>query len=644
MKGYKVALIIEDIGQSYQSAILSGIASAAAEYNMNIVSFASFSGEMNNPRHDMGEFNIFNLPDFRLFDGAILLTNTLSYQPMAEKILTRIKDSGIPAVSIDNDIPCFYYIGIDNKTAMRNIVEHMINVHGYKSFGYISGPDNNPESTARLCSFLEVLEEHGIAISDDRIYYGDFRAPSGKAAAEFFLENKENMPEAIICANDVMAASAISRLAEEGYSVPGDIAVTGFDNTYSDHNYQVELTSVDRPLGLSGRLACKMLYNHLMNIPGERSVILNMSTRFTESCGCLHNALSDISKLKSLNYRNYRKLENTQNYSSMLNRLSTQLLACNNFDEYIATLKKVTLEVDIIDETYFCLCENWDSDTAVEDQASNDRSDYAVPTEYTERMLVPLAYKNGEFFECDTILAKDIFPPAADTDEIGKFYYITPLHFAERCLGYMIIYSSKIPLHNAMFETFCINISNSLENIRKLMCLEYAVNRLGRLYTRDTFSGIYNRNGFVKATENLYNKCIKDQSEIMLMFIDLDGLKIINDTYGHSTGDIAICNIADVLKESCEKNEIFCRFGGDEFIVFGADYSENNAKKLTRKINSKIKEINNKKENPFELSASIGYVIATPRPGEDIFYFVTEADKKMYSEKRKKKLSRYLKG
>lgn len=643
LKGYRIAVIIEDIGQSYQSAILNGIVSSSSKFEMNIAAFVSFSGEMNNPRHDIGEFNIYNLPDFRLFDGAILLTNTLTYQPLADKILSRIKDAGIPAVSIDNDIPCFYHIGIDNKTAMRKIVEHMINDHGYKSFNYISGPANNPESADRLSAFLEVLEEHDLSISEDRIYYGDFKAPSGKAAAEYFLEKTDGMPEAIICANDVMAASAINRLSAEGYSVPDDIAVTGFDNTYNNYNFQVELTSVDRPLELSGRLACKMLYNHFNGIFTERNVILDMSNRFTESCGCRHNALSDISKIKEINYRNYNKLESIQNYSSMLNRLSTQLLACNNFDEYIATLKKITLEIDI-DECYFCLCENWDSDTAVGDSVSRDGDPPAVPTEYTERMLVPLAYKNGEFFECDPILSREIFPHPANNDETGKFYYITPLHFAERCLGYLIIYSSRIQFHNAMFETFSINISNSLENIRKLMCLEYAVDRLDRLYTRDTFSGIYNRNGFVQATEKLYNECIAGQLDIMLMFLDLDGLKVINDTYGHSTGDIAICNIADILKDSCQKNEVFCRFGGDEFIVFGADYSENAAKQLTKRINAKIKEINDLGQNPFELSASIGFVIAAPKQGEDIFYFVTEADKKMYNEKRKKKLSRYLKG
>ena len=638
----RIAVIIEEIGQSYQSAILSGIAAGAAEFDLNIAAFVSFSGEMNNPRHEIGELNIFSLTDFTCFDGAILLTNTLSCQKAVNDIIEKIKLAGIPTVSIDKYIPCFYHIGIDNKTAMRSITEHMINTHGYRDFAYISGPPENSESSDRLAAFCSVLGENGLDISEEAIYYGDFRAPSGKAAVEHFIEYLPNMPRAIICANDVMAAAAITALRAHGLRVPDDVAVTGFDNTYNSHNYQVELTSVERPLTMSGRLACKLLNEHFKGIPQQRNVILNMSARFTESCGCCHNVLSDVTTLKELNFRNYSNFESVQSYMAVLNRMSTQLEACNNFNDYIATLKRNAVEIHP-DEFYFCLCDNWDSELALDRSTARNGSEPGIPTTYTEEVTVPIAYVNGEFMDCGRIKSKDIFPAAAKTGETGKFYFVTPLHFGERCLGYMAIRSSRIPLQNIMFETFCINICNSLENLRKLMCLEYAVDRLVNLYTKDTFSGIYNRNGFVQATEDIYRKCMEKQRDIMLMFIDLDGLKIINDTYGHDIGDRAICNIADVLRDSCTGGEIFCRFGGDEFIVFGADYTEQMAQQLTERIEANIARINSSGENPFVLSASLGCTIAKPKKGEDIFYFVTEADNVMYAEKRKKKQSRHLK-
>ena len=641
MTKYKIAVIIASIDQSYQSSILNGIQASAAECSLDIFVFVSFIGSLGNPGHDTGEFNIFNLPDFSQFDGAILLTNTIDHPPVVRNIFSRIREADIPAVSIDNDVPDMFHIGIDNITAMRKITEHFIKVHNVKKFNYISGPRYNPESSDRLDAFLAVLEENNIEIENDRIYYGDFRAPSGKNAVEYFLKRNSSKPEAIICANDVMAATAINRLLATGYKIPSEIKVSGFDNTYNKHNYQMELTSVERPLKESGKLACKLLYDYFNNRNPERSHILDMSPKFRESCGCCDNEPFNIDEFKSINYTNYRKYEDINTYMSIFNKLSCDLQDCGSFRQYIASFKRFVADMNP-EEFYFCLCENWDSEIFDEknDLAHNNKN---VPTEFTENVNIEIAYLNGVFYDRTTMKTKELVPKFAESSEPGKMYYFIPLHFGERCLGFMAIRMTKLPLHNSMFQSWCITISNSLENIRKLICLDLAVQRLGRLYTKDTFTGILNRNGFVQATSEIYQNCVEEHREIMLMFIDLDGLKVINDTYGHDAGDEAICAIADVLTVSCTNNEVFCRFGGDEFIIFAADYNDDDAKRLTDIIKENIKKKNAGEEKEYKLSASTGYVIVTPSEEHDIFRFVTDADKMMYKEKRKKKRSKYLK-
>ena len=82
---------------------------------------------------------------------------------------------------------------------------------------------------------------------------------------------------------------------------------------------------------------------------------------------------------------------------------------------------------------------------------------------------------------------------------------------------------------------------------------------------------------------------------------------------------------------------MLCRYGGDEFIVFAADYTETDSAALTAEIRSNIDKINDSGSNPFVLSASIGYVIDVPEENEDIFDFVNKADKVMYEEKKRKK-------
>lgn len=637
---YRIAVIVAGIDEKYQSSILHGIESAAAGCMLDLAMFASFSGTMGNPIHDSGEYNIFRLPDFSTFDGAILLTNTIDDKSVVEDIRSRIRAAGIPAVSIDDDVKDMYYIGIDNKTAMRKMAEHFIKVHGFTKFNYISGPAENPESKDRLRGFLEVLEEHGLTLDDNRIYYGDFRAPAGKAAVDYFLKNNSSLPEAIVCANDVMAASAINRLFEAGITVPGQIAVSGFDNIYNNHNFRIELTSVERPFAYSGQLACEKLFNHFNGIAQERAAVLDMFTRFTESCGCSDSAVSDIAEYKELNIANYSRVERISGYMSQFNKLSCTLQGCGTFDDYITSIKEFIKEIDP-EEFYFCLCKDWNIEHPDEHNFSKKSE---VPTRYTDEMFLPIVYYKGEFRDDVTsVPTKELIPHLEKERDAGRIYYMVPLHFGERCLGYMAMCNCKVHLYNALFQSWCITMSNSLENIRKIISLEYAVERLGKLYTQDTFSGIYNRNGFVRATKAIYDDCVRNSRSVMLMFIDLDGLKTINDTYGHDVGDDAIRSISGVLRSICKKGEVYCRFGGDEFIVFAADSNEKVAEELTDRIQSAIEVINESMENPFSLSASIGFTIAKPKAGEDLFRFVTEADKVMYEQKRKKKLSNYLK-
>ncbi len=634
----KIAVIVAGIDETYQSSILNGIKTVASDCNFDCYVFVSFAGMTDNTSHDDGEMNIFKLPDFSSFDGAILLTNTIGYQPVVDDILERIKKAGIPAVSMDNKVEGLLHIGIDNRSAMKEITEHFINVHKFTKFNYISGPKDNPESIDRLNGFLDVLEQHGLTIEEDRIYYGDFRGDSGRIAIEEFCDKRLDLPEAIICANDVMAAAAINCLHDKGIRIPDDVAVSGFDDVFDRYNLRVELTSVKRPLVTSGQLACEMLLSKFNNIPHKDSRKLEMKPKFSESCGCRKCDNTDILPYKEANIANYNNINTINHYMSLFNSLACDLSAADNFTNYVESLKKFVALVDP-EEFYFCLNKSWDYQSKELSGDFSDNSEYSE--NYDEDIIVPIAYHNGIFEENIEIKLNQLLPEFTYNSELGKFYYILPLHFRQRCLGYIAINNSPVPLHNSLFQSWCITINNSLENIRKINAMNCAVKKLKKLYIQDTFSGIYNRNGFVNATSDIFRECAKKSRNIMLMFIDLDGLKGINDTYGHAVGDEAIRAIAGILDTTCNNHEIYCRFGGDEFIVFAADYDDSDAKALTAAIQDKIRLYNQNSGNEYCLSASTGYVIAVPKLDEDLFLFVTEADKKMYETKREKK-SKYL--
>ncbi len=628
-----IAVIVSGIDEEYQNTILQGIHEFASMHNINICHFIAYGGILKNQKYDMGEFNIYELANFNLLDGVILLTNTISSPALTEKIVERVRKSGIPAVSIDNEFDGFYHIGIDNFSAMEGIVEHILKDHGAKKINYISGPTDNPESILRLQAYKEVLRQNGFPIEEERIYNGLFRGEDGREAVRFFLNSDLEFPDAIICANDAMALSAVIELEKIGKTVPDDVMVTGFDSIYAAQNYSPEISSIKRPLKKSGFLACKIILDHINGIYNEHSHVLPTQNIFAESCGCSNLFIDEISKFKKTNYRT---LEAYSIYVQMINRMSCELEECLTFEESIAAIKEYVMEIKC-EKFFICMCTDWETDKIKEDE------DAAIG--YTEKIIPVLAFINGQFVDYPTFKSEQMLPELHMSPELlnevekSNNYYFMPIHFRERCFGYCVICNCQFPMESALYHTWVINISNSLENIRKIRCLDKMVEKLDQLSIIDPLVQIYNRNGFNKKTNPLHEKCIKKQVDIMVMFIDMDDLKCINDEFGHEEGDFALQTIADALKYSAneKQGQIPARFGGDEFILFAANSSEAQAKDITEKINKYLDRINEFSGKPYQISASIGYYITPADSSKHIDKLISIADQIMYNNKKKKK-------
>ena len=636
-----IAVIASGIDEEYQQSILRGIHRYAAQHHVNIAHFIAFGGILANPKYDQGEYNIFELPNFELFDGAILLTNTFSGDLAEEVLYPRIRAAGIPAVSIDRELGDLYHIGIRNATAMEQITRHMIEKHGVRRLNYISGPDTNTESMERFAAFSKVLQEYDIPLEPERVYHGTFRAKDGRRAIENFLKSELEFPEAIVCANDAMAISAVLTLEENGIRCPENVLVSGFDNIFHARNFSPALTTIERPLVQSGALACETICRHIAGEQLARTTELNAVPIFSESCGCKPADTEDINVYKK---RSYQLSESTLRDISRNNQMSCSLVECDTFEEYIGALKSFVLKTRC-EEFYLCLNDNWHTKQIQQEGGYTGQLavDSYITCGYSGRMLMPLAYYDGRFHQEKSFVSKEILPRLRTDSGKPRNLFFVPLHFRERCLGYFAIVNSEFPMQSALFHSWSINISNTLENFRKILCLDEIVHELDKLYAIDSLTGIYNRNGFKRSAQELFDTCIAERRTVMVMFVDMDGLKLINDSFGHKAGDHAIRSIAAVLQEVCTHGEIACRFGGDEFFIFGADYSEAKAVALRDKILKNLEICNRNSGRPYQLSVSLGACITIPPQDSTIFQLITVADNRMYEEKKKKNPSKYLK-
>lgn len=140
--------------------------------------------------------------------------------------------------------------------------------------------------------------------------------------------------------------------------------------------------------------------------------------------------------------------------------------------------------------------------------------------------------------------------------------------------------------------------------------------------------------------EKLLPKLQREKREAVLLFVDIDELKKVNDNMGHNVGDRYIKEIAECLKENLEEEQILMRYGGDEFVLFGGTKGEQSIAEQVTNVQNAIEERNRNKNYSFQLGASIGSTLYQAGDISDLNDIIELADKRMYAEKRAKKAAK----
>lgn len=166
-----------------------------------------------------------------------------------------------------------------------------------------------------------------------------------------------------------------------------------------------------------------------------------------------------------------------------------------------------------------------------------------------------------------------------------------------------------------------------------------AQNALKNLSLTDDLTGLYNRRGFLTMAEQQIKleRHAGTARGLVLMFADLDGLKKINDTYGHEAGSDAIIEFSKVVKSALRTADLVARWGGDEFVILSIGSKDEHVGLMSQRIDDKLREYNSTSGKPYALACSIG-LAPVPTEGNRTFEsIIAEADKAMYAEKRRRK-------
>jgi diguanylate cyclase (GGDEF)-like protein/PAS domain S-box-containing protein len=150
----------------------------------------------------------------------------------------------------------------------------------------------------------------------------------------------------------------------------------------------------------------------------------------------------------------------------------------------------------------------------------------------------------------------------------------------------------------------------------------------------DELTGLYNRRGFLTLGQQQLKTAHRAKSKMSLLFADFDDLKRINDTLGHHEGDLALIDIADVLKEIFRESDIIARIGGDEFVVLVIETDGVSAEILTTRLQENLEARNAREDRRYKLSLSVGIARYDPESPCSIDELLARADRSMYEQKQ----------
>ena len=632
----KIALLMDGWKRYFTFAWPAGLLQRFHETKeqVTLYIFNSSGNWSRDQKYNQGEYNIFQLPDLGEFDGIILDLNNVEISSVIRQAVTRAKESKVPVISIGSEREDFYYVGIHNQKAMAGIVEHLVTEHGCQKFWFVMGPEDNYENAKRVQGIRACLDKYKIVWQESDFYYQNYEFQCGVNGFQHFLKSGRPLPDAIVCANDNIAVGVCEEAAKAGFHAPDDFRITGFDNFDKAAFYTPRITTVSHVREEVG-YRCAELFLQLWR--GETISTCHhteVEYKFWESCGCGNG--------HQRQERDYLKGQiiyqiETDAFMEDVLSLEYELLKCNTFAQMIDCIPKCLPSMKC-DAMYLVLdprLNDYKNNMANPELVSLDEEEYFVhgyPEEmnlefsYEKPDILPLGTGQATFSEIDK--GKDIRQkihgifPTFDCQEAGANLLFLPLHFREWTVGYLVIRNAVYLMEKQYLHHVMGALTKAMENLHRQEKLEWMNQRLSVLYVRDTLTGMYNRMGYRRFAEKLFADHEREKN-LLILFIDLDRLKYINDTFGHDIGDLAIP----------------VRLGGDEFLVIQEEMPEEEIFVMLRTIRKKVAR-SGERIGICQLSISAGYVITDQDSEKKLEDYVNEADEIMYQEKNEKKAAR----
>lgn len=769
-----IGLMISHLEDDFASAVCRGAIIGAKEIDANLFIFPGryIDGVYADKKRTEFEYQYNTLFSYAFpedIDILLVLVGTIGNSLSHERKKDFLAQfDGIPVITIASEVEGYASVCFDNKSGIRECLEHLINDHNCRKIGFVSGPKTNEDAAERLGVYAEVLKDNGIPYEEEKVAYGRFSPYSYSVVSEL-LDRCPDL-EAIAFANDAMASGAYEVFEERGIEVGKDIFVTGFDDSPIAANLIPPLTTAKADaseLGYDAVMEC-LEYSKTGKISSKK-VRSSMVKR--KSCGCktdisaefsykdvfvfnycwCRSDIQTVSAVSKYLFDSYSSGSQVMESKSAFEKFLKDVFAVLNSDDHggitltdtaieqipkmfeslltpnmmmCASHDKLCSAIDYLNQRFAAGLSDaddkkrlasvfislyqimmravvnynnkrvdevefltWQSNSITKDMLlfdSYDDKGYGSVTDKLMRLNIASSYiyifpetlsnrKEEKWLPPSKVLLKsyhnrDIAETVPTEEQEISIRHIFDNKYIPNDRRVTMILSSiflnydhyGLFLCELEYEYFyyisslsaqlcaamkILRLIQDKENIRQeleqtLLQIKERNLLLDTISKIDELTSVYNRRGFFTQANSVICSPMNEGRDALIVFADLDSLKIINDQFSHEDGDFAIRNAAKILRDSFRSSDIIGRIGGDEFSVLAMvenATSDEVIEIVKARVAAATDAFNATHDKPYVVHMSVGMYAFKCGHDVELSKILAQADNVLYDQKKNKK-------
>ena len=498
----RIGVVIPAITDNLQTELIDGIfkTASAAGYDVIVLTTVTNGMEFHIQNEIMeGEESIYKLLERAELDGVLLASQYFVKESARISLSEMIKKTGIPCIDLGGTELGFETACITQDIAIYNMTKHVVEKHNCNDLIFLAGFEGNPDSEQRMQGFLRAADEYSCKYE---VIYGDFWKFRAADLAKEFLQHQRKLPDAVICASDVMAVTLCNELQHGGISVPEDIIVTGFDGHISALSNFPSITTIS---GAVFELGCRGTVRLIESIGGEPPELPEscMNMIYSASCGCAER----MSDYETAAIKVQDQIRRETEISDMLEmRINADVITRATCVESVSEL------IDLIDQTahiiknykslHMCILPDWDS--------APEQPDCCMTKPYPDKMLCALSKNALQDGRSGSIFPTSQVVPMLSQPHEPTIIFVLSLHAASQVFGY-IGFEYENPLDftvSVMLFTLMSSFANGMRILRHKLYAEYLQNKLEEASLYDKMTDMLSKKGLLLYLEK------QEQSEI----------------------------------------------------------------------------------------------------------------------------------